>query len=65
MLQPDRHWADFCRALERPELATDERFVDLRARAQNAEAAIEILDEAFASKPCDEWIDILLRAGLP
>jgi crotonobetainyl-CoA:carnitine CoA-transferase CaiB-like acyl-CoA transferase len=63
MLQPDRYWADFCRALGRPELATDERFADLLARARNAEAAIEILDEVFASKPSDEWLDILRRGG--
>jgi crotonobetainyl-CoA:carnitine CoA-transferase CaiB-like acyl-CoA transferase len=63
MIQPDRHWADFCRAVGRPELETDERFVDLRVRARNAEAAIEILDEVFASKPSDEWLDILRSGG--
>ncbi|MFN8642632.1 MAG: CoA transferase [Candidatus Binatia bacterium] len=63
MLQPDRYWADFAgRAIERPELATDERFVDLRVRAANAGAAIEILDAVFASKPLAEWMRIL-RAG--
>ena len=62
MLQPDRYWADFCRALGRPELAADARFADLRVRAANAGAAIEILDEIFATKPRDEWSGIL-RAG--
>src|SRR5215470_641424 len=62
MLQPDRYWADFVRALERPELATDERFVDLRVRASNAGAAVEALDAAFATKPRDQWVKIL-RAG--
>ena len=63
MLQPDRYWADFCRALGRPELATDERFVNLRVRAANAGAAVEILDEVFATKPRDEWIRILRGGG--
>jgi crotonobetainyl-CoA:carnitine CoA-transferase CaiB-like acyl-CoA transferase len=63
MLQPDRYWADFCRALGRPELGTDERFADLRARAANAAAAIEILDEIFATKPRDEWMQILRSGG--
>jgi crotonobetainyl-CoA:carnitine CoA-transferase CaiB-like acyl-CoA transferase len=49
MLQPDRYWTDFCRAVGRPELGTDERFVDLRVRAANAGAAIEILDAVFAT----------------
>ena len=62
MLQPDRYWADFVRALGRPELAQDERFVNLRARAANAGTAIEILDAIFATKPRDEWLGIL-RAG--
>jgi crotonobetainyl-CoA:carnitine CoA-transferase CaiB-like acyl-CoA transferase len=62
MLQPDRYWADFVRVLGRPELADDERFASLRARASNAGAAIEALDALFAGKPRDEWMRIL-RAG--
>jgi len=62
MLQPDRYWADFVGAIGRPELATDERFATLQARAGNAGAAVEILDAVFASKPRAEWIPIL-RAG--
>jgi crotonobetainyl-CoA:carnitine CoA-transferase CaiB-like acyl-CoA transferase len=63
MLQPDRYWADFCRALGRPELGNDERFVDLRARAANAGAAVQILDEIFATRPRDEWMQILRDGG--
>jgi crotonobetainyl-CoA:carnitine CoA-transferase CaiB-like acyl-CoA transferase len=59
MLQPDRYWAHFARALGRPELATDPRFAELRARAQNAEACVAILDEAFASRPRADWLAIL------
>jgi len=59
MLQPDRYWADFCAALGRAEMASDERFADLRSRAKNAAAAIEWIDEAFASKPRDAWMKIL------
>jgi crotonobetainyl-CoA:carnitine CoA-transferase CaiB-like acyl-CoA transferase len=63
MLQPDRYWADLCHALSHPGLATDARFADLRARAENAEAAIQILDAIFATKPRAEWVDILGRSG--
>jgi crotonobetainyl-CoA:carnitine CoA-transferase CaiB-like acyl-CoA transferase len=62
MLQPDRYWADLCAAFGRPELASDERFADMRSRAQNAAAAVAILDEIFASKPRDEWLAILRAA---
>ena len=63
MLQPDRYWADFCRALGRAELAQDERFCNLRVRAANAAAAIDILDEIFATKPRQEWMRILRTSG--
>ena len=63
MLQPDRYWADFCRALGRAELAQDERFCNLRVRAANAAAAIDILDEIFATKPREEWMRILRSSG--
>ena len=59
MLQPDRYWKDLCRALGRPELASDERFADMRVRAQNAAAAVATLDEIFGSKPRGEWLKIL------
>jgi crotonobetainyl-CoA:carnitine CoA-transferase CaiB-like acyl-CoA transferase len=59
MLQPDRYWADFCAALGRPEMATDERFAGIAARSQNAAAAIEFIDEAFASASRDEWMKTL------
>ena len=62
MLQPDRYWADLCRVLGHPELATDERFEQMQARAANAGECVAILDEIFSTKPCAEWIGIL-RAG--
>ncbi|MEE8314515.1 MAG: CoA transferase [Myxococcota bacterium] len=63
MIQSDRYWPDFCRALGRPELATDERFSDQQVRGANCEAAIAIIDEVFATKPRDEWLRILADAG--
>jgi crotonobetainyl-CoA:carnitine CoA-transferase CaiB-like acyl-CoA transferase len=56
MLQSDRYWANFARAIGRPELADDARFGSLLARAQNAEACVAILDAAFASRDRDAWI---------
>jgi crotonobetainyl-CoA:carnitine CoA-transferase CaiB-like acyl-CoA transferase len=59
MLQADRYWADFARAIGRPELATDPRFTDLNVRAANAAACVAVLDATFATKPRAEWIRIL------
>lgn len=63
MLQPDRYWADFVRTLGHPELATDPRFADLRARAAHAAEAVELLDAIFATRPRAEWVDILRQGG--
>jgi crotonobetainyl-CoA:carnitine CoA-transferase CaiB-like acyl-CoA transferase len=59
MLQPDRYWADFARAIGRPDLATDPRFESSAARAKHAPACVAILDEAFASRPRAEWLQVL------
>jgi crotonobetainyl-CoA:carnitine CoA-transferase CaiB-like acyl-CoA transferase len=63
MMQPDRYWADFCRAVGRPELATDERFANLHSRVENNEAAIGMLDQVFATKPQAEWLETLRHGG--
>jgi crotonobetainyl-CoA:carnitine CoA-transferase CaiB-like acyl-CoA transferase len=54
-LTPDRHWADLCARLGRPDLADDPRFVDLDARRRNARACVERLETAFAERPLDAW----------
>jgi crotonobetainyl-CoA:carnitine CoA-transferase CaiB-like acyl-CoA transferase len=59
LLQPDKHWADFADCLERPELKNDPRFIDAPARAENTEECTRIIDEAIASKPLDEWREVL------
>jgi crotonobetainyl-CoA:carnitine CoA-transferase CaiB-like acyl-CoA transferase len=55
-LEGDRHWPGLVAAVERPDLATDERFVDARARAANAAAVIAELDVAFAARPMAHWV---------
>ncbi|MCP5068336.1 MAG: CoA transferase, partial [bacterium] len=62
MLQPDRYWGDFSNAIDRPELATDDRFIDISSRAEHATECVAIIDEAFASAPRDEWIQRLRKA---
>jgi crotonobetainyl-CoA:carnitine CoA-transferase CaiB-like acyl-CoA transferase len=62
MLQPDRHWAAFCRAIGRDDLSVDERFASAPVRFQHSRELIEILDPLFASRTLEEWADILDRA---
>jgi crotonobetainyl-CoA:carnitine CoA-transferase CaiB-like acyl-CoA transferase len=63
-LQGDRHWPDLVRAVERPELLTDPRFRDIRARRTNNGACVDQLDEIFATRPFAEWCDAFDRAGM-
>jgi crotonobetainyl-CoA:carnitine CoA-transferase CaiB-like acyl-CoA transferase len=59
LLQSDKHWADFVERLGVPDMATDPRFADSAARAQNAAACIARLDEAFGSQPLAHWRKVL------
>jgi crotonobetainyl-CoA:carnitine CoA-transferase CaiB-like acyl-CoA transferase len=64
-LQGDRYWADFCHTVGRPELADDERFVNLAARRANAAACIAELDAVFAERTLDEWKTLLATLDAP
>ena len=55
MLQPDRHWPDFCGAIGREELILDHRFITVRERLQNASTLIAMLDSILATKTLSEW----------
>src|SRR5436190_15470563 len=61
MLQPDRYWARLCGVLDVPALATDERFATMLNRMMNAGECIRLLDEVFAKRPRDEWVDRLRK----
>jgi formyl-CoA transferase len=54
-LQSDRFWLELCDVIGRPDLAADERFGDMMARAQNAAACVAELDKTFLSAPLAEW----------
>lgn len=59
-----KHWAKFCEVIERPELATDERFADQRLRSINFDELKEELEKALAARTAAEWVDALHDAGL-
>ena len=63
MIQPDRYWADFCRIIERPELAEDPRFDSMATRSAHAEECVALLDEVFATRPRAEWIQRIKDDG--
>src|SRR2546422_5057030 len=64
VLNDDRDWPQFLRAIERPELADDPRFATTPARRANARALVPILDKIFVSRPWSEWRAILTEHKL-
>jgi crotonobetainyl-CoA:carnitine CoA-transferase CaiB-like acyl-CoA transferase len=54
-LQAAKYWPLLCDIVGRPELKADPRFADQASLLENGPAAIEILDEVFASAPLEEW----------
>jgi len=64
MMQSERYWPEFCKAIGRPELQQDPRFSSDENREKNHELLISMLNEIFAGKTLREWVDILDRHGL-
>jgi crotonobetainyl-CoA:carnitine CoA-transferase CaiB-like acyl-CoA transferase len=54
-LQAAKYWPEVCTVIERPELATEERFADADAIKENVVAATELLRETFAQRDASEW----------
>ena len=58
-------WVKLCKALGRPELADDPRFSSWLSRRDHGEALTPLLEAAFASRPCDEWLRVLADHDIP
>lgn len=65
MLQPDRYWEPFCRAIGREDLLEDVRFADSAARRTNGDELAKLLREEFAKQPYEHWQVALRGADLP
>jgi crotonobetainyl-CoA:carnitine CoA-transferase CaiB-like acyl-CoA transferase len=52
-----RDWSELCRVLDLEGLEKEPRFTDEISRAKNRGELITILEEAFAGKTRDEWIE--------
>ncbi len=64
MIQSDRHWKDFCAALERPQWLTDPRFSDFHARMRSSREITRAIEELVAARTLAEWAPIFDRHGL-
>lgn len=60
-----KFWERLCEVLERPDLAADPRFATMAERAVHRDELLEILRGVFATRTVDEWISLLVAAGIP
>jgi len=58
----NRDFVDLCERIGRPELGSDARFAERKARASNSLELISILEEVFASRTLEEWKEALSEA---
>jgi itaconate CoA-transferase len=64
-IQNEREWARFCaQVLDRPELASDPRFMSNSSRVQHQQALSAVIAESFAALTAAEVVDRLERAGI-
>ena len=52
-VQEDKEWPGLVQVINSPELLTDARFANGKARRENSKVLTTILDEAFATKPLE------------
>lgn len=61
----EKFWRRLCRAIGRPGLASDPRFVTFAHRHENREALLQVLDEVFAKDTTEYWVKLLVEADVP
>jgi crotonobetainyl-CoA:carnitine CoA-transferase CaiB-like acyl-CoA transferase len=61
----DRLFTRLCTAIERPDLAADQRYATNEARVSNREALIAELQAVFGGRVTKDWERLLLAAGVP
>lgn len=58
-------WKTLCAALERPDLAADERFAYGALREKNRDVLEPLVEEAFLTKDRSTWIAVMQDHGVP
>jgi crotonobetainyl-CoA:carnitine CoA-transferase CaiB-like acyl-CoA transferase len=63
VLQPDRYWAKFCKAVGREDLAQNPKYETIEGRAEDRGALRKTFADIFITKTLEEWIPLL--EGIP
>jgi crotonobetainyl-CoA:carnitine CoA-transferase CaiB-like acyl-CoA transferase len=61
----DRQFVAYCGVIGQPELATDERFTTVAARARNRDVLLPRLTEAMLARTMKDWIARMEAANVP
>jgi formyl-CoA transferase len=61
----DGQWQRFCAAVERPDLAADDRFRTNPLRVRHRAVLIPMIEAVLAARPTSEWLPRLARAEVP
>ena len=61
----DNLWRRFCEAIGAQALRDDADYADFDARSKNRDALNAAIAEITATRPSQEWIDLLNEAGVP
>ncbi len=60
----EKYWQTFCEATGQAHLLSDPRFADAKSREANRATLIAILDEMFATRTSEEWMEVFVPRGL-
>jgi crotonobetainyl-CoA:carnitine CoA-transferase CaiB-like acyl-CoA transferase len=61
----DAQWLACCRALNRPDLAADRRYLTNAGRVEDRAALVRTLGETLSVRPAAEWLELLEGNGVP
>lgn len=64
MVQSDRHWAEFCKALERTDWMKDPRYKDSGSRSRHSRELTAAIGESTATRTRAQWAPIFDRHDL-
>ncbi len=58
-------WISFCKAVGREEWLNDPRFESNPKRVENRDVLLPLIEDLFARRTCDEWMESLVEAAVP
>ena len=58
-------WREFCTAIDRTDLANDERFATNADRVDSMATLESEIERTLTQRPTDEWLELFVDAGIP